>query len=172
MGTPKALLRLHGTPLVAAHCAALAHAARHIVVVVGANAAEVRQAIPRGVAIAENPEWATTFPGDSLRCAVVQVGLRGAALVTPVDVPPASTATLDALLAAGGPAVPVDPDGRRGHPVLLDAAKVAWLRRRPAPSPLDLWLTDATPVPVVDPRVAIDFDDLDAWHRFERTAER
>jgi CTP:molybdopterin cytidylyltransferase MocA len=166
MGTPKALLRLGGTPLVALHCAALAHAARRIVVVVGAHANEVRAAVPARVAIVENRDWTTTFPVDSVRCAVVQAALRGALLVTPVDVPPARPDTLDRLVAAGGPAVPIDPLGRRGHPVVLDAAKIAWLRRRSAPSPLDVWLADATTVPVSDRDVAIDFDDPAAWERF------
>jgi CTP:molybdopterin cytidylyltransferase MocA len=166
MGSPKALLRVDGRPLVEIHCAALLLAARQVVVAIGADASRVRAAIPSGTTIAENPDWQRTWPADTLRRALIEARIRGRCLVTPVDVPPARPETLAALLAAGAPAVPLDAFGVRGHPVLLDAALVAHLRRHGAPHGLDTLLGSATLVPTFDTDVALDFDDMasfDTW---------
>jgi CTP:molybdopterin cytidylyltransferase MocA len=166
MGFPKALLQADGRSLVERHCAALLVAARRVVVAIGADAARVRTAVPAGITVVENPEWQQTWPADTLRRTLIEAGIRGRCLVTPVDVPPARPDTLEALLSAGAPAVPLDAAGRRGHPVLLDAALVAHLRRHGAPQGLDTLLGSAVLVPTSDPDIARDFDDktsFDTW---------
>ena len=166
MGIPKALLRVGGITLVERHCEALSHAARRVVVAIGADASDVWSAIPEWATAVENPAWRTTWPADTLRHTFLQARIHGRCLVTPVDVPPARRETLDALLAAGGPAVPLDTQGRRGHPVLLDKRVVLEVRNHGAPNGLDAVLGSATLVRTTDPDLARDFDDMasfEAW---------
>ncbi|MEQ1501604.1 MAG: nucleotidyltransferase family protein [Myxococcota bacterium] len=174
MGTPKALLSWHGTPLIARWCAALAPIADRVIVVVGAAADAVTAALPAGVVAVENRAWATTTPIDSLHLALTVVDVVGAAVVTPVDVAPARPDTLRALIAAlgdGRSAVPVDPDGRDGHPVALDPALVAAIRARPIPGGLRAALSGAARIPVGDPAAGDDFDDPAAWARAVRASD-
>lgn len=166
MGRPKALLSLAGAPLVRWHASRLLARARPVVVVVGAAADDVIAALPAGVTIARNEQWATSWPADSLRLGLEAGDVRGPCLITPVDVPPPRDGTLGRLLAAGAPAVPVDAEGRLGHPVLADAAIVAAIRQAPPAGGLVTLLGGAARVLVDDPLVAEDFDDPDAWDRF------
>jgi len=173
MGSPKALLRVGDSVLVERHCSALRRGARRVVVAIGADAARVRTAVPAWATIVENAEWRTTWPADTLRLALREARIRGPCLVTPVDVPPARPETLEALLAVGGAAVPLDTEGRRGHPVRLDPALVSRIRMHGAPDGLDALLGSATLVATADPDVARDFDDMasfDAWAGGERWA--
>lgn len=165
MGRTKALLRLRGRPVLEWHADRLGAACDRVVVVVGADADRVAAALPGGATIVRNDAWATTRQADSLRLALLAADGDGDALVTPVDALPAAPETLAALVAAGGPAVPVGPDGRGGHPVLLDAALVARIRDAAPSGGLRELLADARRVPVADPLVAEDFDDPAAWER-------
>lgn len=166
MGTPKALLQLDGSPLIARHVAALTPFAERVIVVVGTDP-RVQEAIPPGVETRSNPDWASTYPIDSLALAL-RSREPAACLVTPVDVAPPHPSTLEALLHAGAPAVPAAPDGSRGHPCLLDAELVAELCARPPAGGLRTLLTTTRVVPVTDPLVALDFDDKAAWSLFIR----
>jgi CTP:molybdopterin cytidylyltransferase MocA len=166
MGRPKALLELGGRPVVAWHCERLAGFAERVIVVVGADAERIRAALPAGVAAVDNPSWATTMPADSLALALASSG-PVEVLVTPVDVLPASEETLAALLAGVGPAVPVDPSGNPGHPVLLDAATASAILRQTPAGGLRSLLEGARRVPVADPLVSADFDDPVAFRRME-----
>lgn len=168
MGQPKALLRLGDRTVIARQVAALAQVADRVVVVLGAPLDGVDAELPAEVIRAYNPDWATTSPIDSAVFGLRAVGALGDAgavlvFVTPVDVVPPRLATLEALLAAGRTAVPVGPDGRRGHPVLLDAATVRQVCAAPPPTGLRGALTAAFDVPVEDPWVAVDFDDPAAF---------
>lgn len=172
MGHSKPLLPISGRPLVTWHCAALGAIAERVIVVVGAEGERVTAALPAGVVAVANPAWATTGPFESLR-----VGLRALwpagvppgtrAVVTPVDVLPAAPVTLGALVAAGGAAVPVGPDGAEGHPVVLDAGRLTRIRDPSGgptpPGGLRSVLIDAARVPVEDPTVGLDFDDPEAF---------
>lgn len=166
MGRPKGLLPLEGRPLVARHVDAFRPFADRIVVVLGARAEDHARVLPADVVLAYNPDWARSHPADSLRRAIVDADVRGVAWVTPVDVAPARPETLEALLASGAPAVPVDHRGRDGHPVLLDEALLARVAAGAPPGGLRALLGEARRVPVADPWVAEDFDDPAAWRAF------
>jgi molybdenum cofactor cytidylyltransferase len=168
MGRSKPLLVVSGRPVVAWHCAALGEIADDVVVVVGAEGARVAAALPEGAVAVANADWRTTGPIDSLRVGLralwpgeVPAGAR--AVVTPVDVIPATPATLEALCAAGGAAVPVGLDGADGHPVVIDAPRIAGILSAPPPGGLRAVLGDAARVQVDDPVVALDFDDPEAF---------
>lgn len=170
MGQPKGLLTLRGEPLLVQHVRALSGVAERIVVALGAQAEAHRRVLPEGVVVVENPDWATTWPADSLALALRQAELDGPCLVTPVDVPPAHPDTLQALIEAGAPAVPTDRDGRPGHPVLLDAQLVRRIRRVAPEGGLRTLLTRATRVAVTDPDVAWDFNTPERWQAWLQRA--
>lgn len=157
MGQPKALLDWHGRHLVLAHCAALAEFADQIVVVEGAVSLAIVSQVQAAIVV-RNEDWATSWPADSLRSALVAYPLASSALVTPVDVVPATPDTLRALL-GGEAAVPIDSRGRPGHPVYLDRPLVAAVREEAPSGGLRAVLGDARRVSVADPLVATDFDD-------------
>ncbi len=126
MGTPKALVEVRGRPLLESQLDALAGFGQRIVVL-GAHATEIRQALGdrlTGAHVLENPDW-PTGRSSSLRVAFAAVGDDAVAIaVTGVD-QPLQEATLQALLIAFEPAVqsyavPMVGD-RRGHPLLLSA---------------------------------------------------
>lgn len=166
MGAPKGLLDANGVPLVVRHVEVAARVSRRVIVVVGADAPRHRAVLAgSGAWVVENADWASTWPIDSLRCGIAALGESEAAFVAPVDTPPGAPATLTALLAAGGPSVPVDRAGRPGHPVLLDVDTLQRVRG-PAPDGLRGLLIGARRVPVEDPDVARDADtpaDWSAW---------
>jgi len=165
MGRPKALLPLAGRTVIEAHLTRLAAHCGELVVVLGAHASAIRAVLPAGVRIVYNPDWADTHPVDSLRRAL-RVVEAPHGLVVPVDTPPARPRTLERLLGARPPAVPVDAAGRRGHPVAVGSAIVAAVRDGPVPGGLRTLLTEAREVPVDDPWVGFDFDEPSAWARF------
>lgn len=152
MGAPKGLLALDGQPLIAAHISAFTEAGLPIRVVIGAHAAAYRAALPAGVDVVENPDWARTDMAASLA-----LGLGGVAraLVHPVDVPPPAPATIAALLAAEGDAVPTF-DGAPGHPVRLDGPLAPGTR-------LDVRLRGARRVPVSDPASVLNLNTPGEW---------
>ena len=124
MGAFKPLLPFDGATVIGRCIANLrAAGASEIVVVTGYRGDELAAAVRgSGVAFVHNPDYARTQMFDSL-C----LGLRalpadcGVVLLTPGDVPLVRPETISALLASdAGFACPVC-DGRRGHPVALDA---------------------------------------------------
>ncbi|MEQ1565014.1 MAG: NTP transferase domain-containing protein [Myxococcota bacterium] len=164
MGTPKALLELRGRPLVWHHLAGLAPWARTTIVVLGAAREAIVGSLPDGVEIAINDAWSTTSMLDSL---ALGVGGARTAIVTPVDVWPASTSTLALLAAfAGQDVVPVGPSGEDGHPVLLGPSTLDHIRSgdRPADG-LRALLRGARRVPVDDDGTSTHFNDPIAWRR-------
>jgi CTP:molybdopterin cytidylyltransferase MocA len=162
MGVPKALLRWEGAPLARVHAEVLGARARRVVVVLGAEAPLLRAQLP-GLFTAENVDWEQSGMLGSLRVGLRALGDVAPVLVSPVDVPPVSPEVLDALLAAGAPAVPLDSAGNPGHPVLLDRATVARVLADPPPTSLREALADAKRVATGDPHVAVDFDVPSAW---------
>jgi molybdenum cofactor cytidylyltransferase len=138
LGTPKQLLEWHGRPLVVlAVETALQARLQPVVVVTGANAPAVRQAVEAGlerlvvsgsspgvVQIVENPDWRA---GQS---SSVQAGLRelpddcGAAVFLLCDQPLVSPALVRSLVSMHAeslaPIVAPLVDGQRGNPVLFD----------------------------------------------------
>lgn len=174
MGRPKGLLRLAGRPVLLHHVQTMDRVVSRVVVVLGSEADRLDAVLPPSVTRILNRDWATTWPADSLRLALLEAGVIGRCLVLPVDTPPARTATLLALLRHPAPAVPVGPDGRRGHPVLVGPEEVQRIRAGAPPGGLRTLLSGAAEIPVEDPLVSLDFDDPEAWDRVARawTASR
>ena len=166
MGRTKALLPVGGRPVVAWHVERMTTWCDRIFVVVGADADAIRGALTGEVTIVHNAAWETTSQVDSLRLALELADPDGDVLVTPVDVLPAEEDTVAALIAAGAPAVPVGPDAREGHPVLLGPEIVRRVVREEVPAGgLRSLLVAARRVVVADSNVAEDFDDWEAWER-------
>lgn len=129
MGRPKALLAVPArdqpgasdVSLVLAHVRALATRCDRVVVVVGAGGEAVAAEVEKEAKILWNLRWReSTKGGPSLALALTDLPEDARVLVTPVDAPPASAQVLDALLAAGPPAVPAW-EGQDSHPVLVNA---------------------------------------------------
>lgn len=151
MGRPKGLLALDGVPLLRAHVDSFVAAGLPVTVVLGPLATEHVAALPPGVRVVLNLAWRTTQMADS---AFFGLDGAGVALLTPVDAPPAKPATLAALLACDGPAVPTFA-GVDGHPVRLVPPHV---RAR-----LDARLAGARRVPVDDPDCVRNLNRPDEW---------
>ncbi|GAA2558394.1 nucleotidyltransferase family protein [Pseudonocardia hydrocarbonoxydans] len=121
MGRPKALVELHGEPLVRRALRVLADGGcGPLVVVLGAAADEVRAQLPDGVRAVVADDWASGM-GASLRAGLAVLD-SDAALVHLVDLPGVTAAAVERLVAD-----PVGPHtlrraaygGRAAHPVLL-----------------------------------------------------
>jgi CTP:molybdopterin cytidylyltransferase MocA len=125
MGRPKALVEVHGEPLVLCALRALVDGGlAPVVVVLGARAADVRAVLPRGVDAREAAGWADGM-GSSLRAGLAALdGRAEAAVVHLVDLPGVPAAAVARLAAVAGPDVLARAayGGRPGHPVLLGRA--------------------------------------------------
>ncbi|MCX2954104.1 nucleotidyltransferase family protein [Lentzea sp. NEAU-D7] len=121
-GSPKALVPLHGKLFVDSAAELLrAAGCDPVVVVLGAQAAEVRrQATLQGVTVVDNPHWDTGM-GSSLRTGLHAVGTADAVVVLPVDTPGVTVEALHRLMALAEPKVLARAtyDGEIGHPVLI-----------------------------------------------------
>jgi molybdenum cofactor cytidylyltransferase len=166
MGRPKALLLLDGRPLIAHHVEALGRVVRRVVVVLGADPDPIRAILAPSVATVHNAAWASTWPADSLRLALLAHPTARTALVTPVDTPPAAASTLDALTSARATAVVSGPGGHDGHPVLLGPAELDAVRGQAPPGGLRSLLRGAERISIADPLACTDFDDPMAWQEF------
>jgi CTP:molybdopterin cytidylyltransferase MocA len=173
MGGPKALLLLPSSaePLALAHARRALEAGCDRVVVVAMP--EVVQALapllPAGARAAESR---APDPAGSLAIGLASLTRGGAApdaaMITPVDVPPAKATTIAALVSAvsaGARAATPAHEGRGGHPVVCRMDALAPLRDRPAPLRDVLRaLRDAhARVEVSDPDVVLDLDTPEAW---------
>lgn len=128
MGTPKQLLPVDGKPLLVRTVeAALASPAWPVIVVLGANAEQIRPALARlPVLVAENPAW-TEGMASSIRSGVatLQQFSRSldAALIALCDQPAFSAAVIERLAAAhqatGRTIVAARYAGRQGAPALF-----------------------------------------------------
>ena len=124
MGSPKALLPLGDSCLLAAHLSVLSRHISEIYVVGGALYEEflgVGQTY--GARTIRNLDWQRTMPMDSLRLALSH-GLSAPCVVTPVDTAPVSDSDLVRLLACSDGAV-LTYEGSPGHPVLLGPAEIS-----------------------------------------------
>ncbi len=166
MRFPKGALRVGGSSLLELQCDALFQHVERLVVVVGWASGLVVRGLPEEVEVVEAPRWWTGTQADSVRLALARLP-RGPVLVQPSDVPPPSVAVVEALLRAGGSAVPSF-QGRRGHPVLLGCQEIERLRVARLPEGLRTLLRDAREVPVDDPRVTWNLNhprELARWLR-------
>jgi CTP:molybdopterin cytidylyltransferase MocA len=164
LGRPKQLLVHRGVPLVrGAALAACASACTEVVVVVGASAAEVTQALDGlPVTIVVNADWASGM-GSSIRCGVARASSGGhdAALVMLCDQPALTTLHLERLLSAHAPGRSVASryEGVLGVPAVLDRATFAQLLSLEGAAGARQVLRAAEDVVAVDwPEGAIDVD--------------
>ena len=122
-GQPKALAGWRGDLLVRRAARTLAEAGcAPVVVVIGAQAEQVRAAAPE-LDFVDNPEW-TTGMASSLRAglAALRDSPAEAAVVLLVDMPGVTPQAVGRITADATPAVLATggyDDSRRGHPVLL-----------------------------------------------------
>lgn len=125
---PKALLPFRGRTLVEVLAGVLLDGGcREVVVVLGAEAAKVREIAELSPhAVVENPAWQSGM-GSSFRRGVAAAAAEDHVLVTLVDQPGLTPETVARLLSAHRPgrvtaAAYRGPDGAlgRGHPLLLD----------------------------------------------------
>src|SRR5262245_59544801 len=128
MGSPKALLRYRGQTFIERGCMAfLTAGVEELIVVLGARAAELRQALPihPSVRTVENPRY---FQGQ-LSSLMTGIGAlspeSAAAVVNLVDHPLITAETIKALItsfrATPLPIFIASYQGRRGHPVLFSS---------------------------------------------------
>lgn len=132
MGTPKALLPLpDGRPLARAWLDRLSACCPTRLLVGGAETERLAALLEPGERLVLNPDWANTWPVDSLCLAIRALPPEVERVVlSPVDVPPPSEASLRALLEAPGPAA-LSWEGVTGHPVLIGITEIQSLRRGP-----------------------------------------
>jgi CTP:molybdopterin cytidylyltransferase MocA len=136
-GRPKALLPYEGRPLVEHAVRVLrAGGCGPVHVVLGAAADEVAEAADlSGCVVVRNPRWEEGM-GSSLRAGLASLAASGeapaAALIGLVDQPGVGAAAVARVLAAGGRGEALASalasavyGGRRGHPVLIGAARWA-----------------------------------------------
>lgn len=126
MGRPKALVELDGEPLVSRALRTLLDGgAAPVVVVLGAQADDVRVVLPADVRAVEAPDWADGM-GASLRAglAALEDTAADAAVVHLVDLPGVTAAAVARLAARSSHDVLARAayGGRPGHPVLLGRA--------------------------------------------------
>jgi molybdenum cofactor cytidylyltransferase len=159
MGKAKALLPWGSKTLLEAHIEALGAVAAEVLVVDGAE-----NLGGYGAPRVRNANWASTWPADSLQLALRARPAAVTVLVTPVDTVPASPEVLAALLGTRT-AVPVDPTGLPGHPVLIAGDVVARVRAAAPVGGLRTLLNTAERVEVASGWVSMDFDDPHTYAR-------
>jgi molybdenum cofactor cytidylyltransferase len=180
MGQPKALLPIgsSGDTFLDRVTRTLLDAGIHdVIVVVGADAAVIRAvARPRsGVRIVDNPDH------EQGQLTSLLAGLRAvdaarttAALMTLIDVPLVSAATVRTLIAAqrerGAPVVRPVSNGRHGHPVIFSREVFVELQRADpahgAKPVVRAHAADMIEVPIDDEGAFTDIDTREDYERF------
>lgn len=139
MGAYKPLLLVDGTSMIG-HVVAMMQAAGAdpILVVTGYRHEELEGHLRgAGVQCVYNPEYATTQQLDSLCLALAELeGQCERVMISPADVPLVEHKTVDALLAMEGDFVRPVYHGEVGHPVLLGAEWIPYLRAYDGPGGL------------------------------------
>jgi len=178
MGSPKQLLELQGKPLVVRACEAISGAEiKDIIVVVGANAAQVSAALAlakQPVRIVENPAWPEGM-GASIRAGAAAIANdHNGALIALCDQPRFSTEAVKKMLAAwnaagGAPDVIVAARyaGRAGAPAIFGRNYFARLRALAgAEGAKHILSGNAQNLRLVDlPELSLDVDTPEDWAR-------
>ena len=179
MGRPKALLPIGGngeTFFDRVTRTLLDAGLDHVVVVVGADAEAIRAAVaPRaGVRIVDNPDHERgQLTSLVAGLDAIEGGHVEAALMTLIDVPLVSSATVRTLLSErrSRPAPIIRPvsNGRHGHPVIFDRALFVELRaadpRQGAKPVVRSHAAAIVDVPVDDEGAFTDIDTLEDYER-------
>ncbi len=171
MGTPKALLPLHGehfldrlTDLFSEYC-------DPVILVLGHDAERIRSAVTRPAQIAVNADYAQGQI-TSMQCGLraVPAGAAGV-LFTLVDHPDPRPETIRKLLSPALISIPVR-DGRKGHPVFFQSRLIPEFLAIPATSDARQVFREhaceTRYVTVDDPGIHDDIDDPAALELFRR----
>lgn len=133
MGSPKALLRYRGRTFLDTLISLFAARCAQVIVVLGANADEIRGGVASEAVFVLNPDY------RSGQTSSMQCGLRAmpadaeGVLFTLADHPAVEASTIEKLLAAPRPLIRVPRfEGRRGHPVWFSRALFAEFLALPA----------------------------------------
>jgi molybdenum cofactor cytidylyltransferase len=172
MGRPKALLAYRGSTFLEHLVELLLEFCDPVLCVTGAHDAEIRAAVT--ARLVYNPEW-----GHG-QLTSLQAGLRALppaterVLFTLVDHPAVERATIARLRTSSAPVSIPRHAGRRGHPVLFDAALIPEFLALPADrSARDVLERHAAKIEymdVEDPSVLADIDDAEAYRRLDEAA--
>jgi len=185
MGKPKQILPLNGVPMLQRVLEILRKSnVGSVVVVLGANAAEVRKRVKfAGESVVVNPRF-TEGISSSLRLGLQHVGRgAGAVIIVLGDQPFVLPATIDTLVEtyerSGARIVIPTHQGVRGNPVLFDRSVVPQIAKirgdRGAKSVVQNNAADVLEVEVPDKGVLTDIDtpsDLDRGMEVRRTRIR
>lgn len=118
MGSPKALLRYRDQTFLDTLIGLFAARCSPVIVVLGANADEIRRGVDRDAVFVLNPDY-LAGQTSSMQCGLraVPADAEGV-LFTLSDHPAVAASTIDALVAEPRPLIRVPRfEGRRGHPV-------------------------------------------------------
>jgi molybdenum cofactor cytidylyltransferase len=171
MGTPKGLLRLNSSTLIQQHIRALRPFSRKIIVVTGAHQHAYQAVLPLDVEQCHNSNWATTDQATSLCLALSSQTKLSSIWLVPVDTAPAQRQTLQQLLALRSSCVPIDNQGRPGHPALLGQEILTQLNNTPLPQGIRPLLQFIPKVEVTDPTVSWNFNTPDDWKPYIKHRE-
>lgn len=167
MGYPKALLRFRRETFLDTLVGLLAGRCSPVIVVLGSHAEEIRARAARPATFVLNPGY-TSGMTSSLQCGLRAVPPDASSvLLTLVDHPAVSAATIDALL-EGGPFLRVPRyQGRRGHPIRFSRALIPEFLALPESAVArDLVRSHAAETDFLDlddAGIVADIDDPDAY---------
>jgi molybdenum cofactor cytidylyltransferase len=168
MGFPKALLRYREDSFLDTLIALFGTHCSQVIVVLGAQAGRIREATRRPATFVVNPDW------DRGMTTSLQCGLRSLApksdgvLLTLVDHPAVSGATLERLLARPRPLLRIPRyQGKRGHPIWFSKALIPEFLALPpdgaAREVVHRHFDEAEFPDVEDPGIIADIDDPQAY---------
>ena len=168
MGSPKALLRYHGQTFLDTLIAFFAPRCSTVIVVLGAHAGEIREAVAQDAVFVLNRDF-LSGQTSSMQCGLRAVpGDAEGVLFTLADHPAISPSTIDALLAEPRPLIRIPRfDGRRGHPIWFSRALIQEFLALPASGAArDVVYSHAAETEYIDgndPGVIADIDDPAAY---------
>jgi len=176
MGFPKALLRYRGETFLDTLIGRFAARCPEVIVVLGAGADAIRAGAVRPARFVVNPNWPAGMT-TSLQCGLRSIPDEAeGVLLTLVDHPAVSPATVDALLAPSGhagetacaPLIRVPRyQGRRGHPIWFAKELIPEFLALPetgAARDVVRSHTDGTEfLDTEDPGILADIDDAEAY---------
>lgn len=170
MGFPKALLPYCGETFLDTLIGLFAARCAPVIVVLGAGAAAIREQVTRPATFVLNPDY-TRGMTSSLQCGLQAVpdDVEGV-LLTLVDHPAVSPATVDALLAGPRPRLRVPRFGaKRGHPIWLSRELIPEFLAIPeggaARDVVHAHAAETEFLDVEDPGILADIDDPEAFHK-------
>ncbi len=188
MGRPKAALPLDDGQTFLSHIVSALQEAgvSDIIVVVGHDPQAVRASLPReraspAVRFVENPKYESGQLSSLLAgISAIESDEAPAALVTLVDVPLVSAATIRAVveryLQTGAPVVRPARGAEHGHPVLIDRRVFADLRgadpAQGAKAVIRRYASAAGEVPVEDAGAFLDIDTVEEYERILQAFRR